>query len=546
MPSQPNFLLGYGERLTTPIEPSPSGADRSPPYSFDQAKRRVLPMLNAAVQQMGELPDAACPHDEAVAIVTLHPQYYAKSYQPDSLLRAVGAQPVGSRPQTVRPEKWTKRSEPEDAVTTDLFVAAPRQSFRDWAAALPGWSQATPASSDLFKVERFRAMSVADRLRPISPRVKEPLLEIVLHASGVRRSHYIVDAFVQYVAQFGLEPDLNRMFFVGGLCFMPLRAHREALDEIARFSFLRVAREMPSLRPLRPITRASSGTRSFATSLPDGSPLDPDLSVAVFDGGLPNASELSPWTDTREPTGVGAAVSEYTEHGLAVSSALLFGSFERGRAAAKPYAKVHHYRVLDEDSEKDPDELYDVLFRIRSVLQTHQYEFVNLSIGPSLPVEDTDVHGWTAALDEILCNGDILAAIAVGNTGELDWDSGNARIQVPSDSVNALAVGAADRRGAGWRRANYSSVGPGRSPGVIKPDLLAFGGSDSEPFWIVDPRRHGRAFPTRGTSYASPDALRLATGIRAHFGRLLTPLALKALLIRLQPPDRVRLRSLGW
>jgi len=427
MPGQPNFLLGYGERLTTPIEPVRGGEERTPPYSFDEAQNRVLPMLAGTVHDLDALPDSACPNDEAVAVVTLHPQYYAKSYQPDALIRAVGARPIGSRPQEIKPQSWTKKSEPALSPTTDLFVAAPRTSFREWADSLPSWTQGTAGSSDLFKVEELRAMASADRLQPISKKAKEPLLEIVLHASGMRRSHYIVEAFTAYVSQFDLTPDLDRMFFVGGLCFMPLRAHREAIPEIAKFSFLRVAREMPSLRPLRPITRAS-GARSFAVSLPDANVVDPQLRVAAFDGGVSSKGTLSPWVRARKPSGVGKARTEYVEHGEGVTSALLFGSLKKGQQADRPFAKADHYRVLDEHSEDDPEELYDVLLRIRSILQRHEYEFVNLSIGPSLPVEDTDVHGWTAAIDEILSGGDVLASVAVGNSGELDWDSGNARI----------------------------------------------------------------------------------------------------------------------
>lgn len=78
-------------------------------------------------------------------------------------------------------------------------------------------------------------------------------------------------------------------------------------------------------------------------------------------------------------------------------------------------------------------------------------------------------------------SGAVLAAVAVGNTGEMDRASGNARVQVPSDCVNSLGIGAADSSTADWRRAAYSSVGPGRSPGLIKPDVLSFGGGEKNP-----------------------------------------------------------------
>jgi len=80
----------------------------------------------------------------------------------------------------------------------------------------------------------------------------------------------------------------------------------------------------------------------------------------------------------------------------------------------------------------------------------------------------------------------------------------------------------------------------------VKPDLLAFGGSQNEPFWVSDPDVAGRAIATAGTSYAAPVALRSGLAVRAHFGPVLTPLAIKALLIHrtdsgTQPQDEV-----GW
>jgi hypothetical protein len=164
---------------------------------------------------------------------------------------------------------------------------------------------------------------------------------------------------------------------------------------------------------------------------------------------------------------------------------------------------VDHFRVLDQQSEGDPFELYDALARIRDVLQTRKYSFVNLSIGPALPIEDHEVHAWTAVLDSLLCDGETLTTVAVGNDGEKDHESGNARVQVPSDSVNFLAVGAANSRGKYWTRAAYSCIGPGRSPGLIKPEVLGFGGSEKEPFFVLDPTLT-IATPDAGTSYALP------------------------------------------
>src|SRR3546814_14881926 len=62
-----------------------------------------------------------------------------------------------------------------------------------------------------------------------------------------------------------------------------------------------------------------------------------------------------------------------------------------------------------------------------------------------------------------------------------------------------------------------SAVGPGRSPGYVKPDFLAFGGSPAAPFFVLGGGRQSLARGANGTSFASPLALRCGVGIRANF-----------------------------
>ncbi|MBW4818434.1 S8 family peptidase [Rhodococcus qingshengii] len=279
--------------------------------------------------------------------------------------------------------------------------------------------------------------------------------------------------------------------------------------------------------------------------LPDADAVDPNVTIAVFDGGL-GPSPLDRWADAHEPVGIGAAVDEFADHGHDVTSALLFGPLTPGKTPDRPFTRVHHYRVLEMNADDDPLELFQVLDRIVNVLEQRPYEFISLSLGPALPVEDDDVHVWTAKLDEMWSGGTALAGIAVGNTGLLDHASGNARIQVPGDSVNSLAIGAADSSTADWQRAPYSSIGPGRSPGLIKPDMLSFGGGPREPFYV-----YGSDAPavsqTMGTSFATPATIRLAAGIRAHFGDHLSPVALKALLINAATCNEEHSRKeVGW
>jgi hypothetical protein len=193
---------------------------------------------------------------------------------------------------------------------------------------------------------------------------------------------------------------------------------------------------------------------------------------------------------------------------------------------------VDHYRILDTaTSGEDRYELYRTLGHVEDILLSGNYQFLNLSLGPDLCVQDDDVHAWTAVIDDRLSNGNTLMTVAVGNNGDRDRETDNNRIQVPGDCVNALCVGAADSIDHDWARAYYSAWGPGRSPGRRKPDLLAFGGSAPNYFHVVEAGTRPHLSATFGTSFAAPLALRLAVGIRSVLGPEVHPLTIKALLI---------------
>ena len=113
MAERPRFLLGYGERLTDPLEPIMGGAPKKQAYSFNAAQSRLVPRVQAVVQILDRLPEKACPNDEAVAVVTVHPEYIAKSYYPSNLLFVTRLEAIGSRPSRVKPEQWAKRRDPE-------------------------------------------------------------------------------------------------------------------------------------------------------------------------------------------------------------------------------------------------------------------------------------------------------------------------------------------------------------------------------------------------------------------------------------------------
>src|SRR5262249_34592382 len=277
------------------------------------------------------------------------------------------------------------KSHPTSAPSTDLYIAGKRDSFAHWATEMT--DHPTSIVDQVRRVEAIRAPQNDEKIRGLPDEVselgEELLLEVVLHASETPEADYILSGFGEYVRSLGATPDFDRRLYAGGLCFLPVEAPLGVVRQLARFAFLRLARPMPKLRSVAPIERALPEPSVQPSALPTEPPVDPDLRVAVFDGGLDPGSMLRPWANPHDTPGVGNVLPVLADHGHAVTSALLFGSLVPGSPAPRPYALVDHYRILDDKSEGDPYELFDALRRVEGALRNHRYEFINLSLGPA-------------------------------------------------------------------------------------------------------------------------------------------------------------------
>lgn len=543
--TQTNFLMGRGELLTFDIKAPKRGGEKAELYSFDEAKNRMAPQFSNTSSILDELPLEACPRDFAVARLTLNPSFIAKSFFPTNLLRSVGLESIGSRTVEILPERWSKKDAPSKCTTTELFVAGKRNSFRHMAQWVSQVEQGSDEALDLAHIERFADLSPEDRVRDYGAK-SERFFEVGIHLLPDEDNAFIKDGFEKYAKKFHLKVHRNLSFQAGNLWFVPIEGIGDNVRKIADFSFVRVIRPVPKFRGLRPMQRTKEV--SIKCQLPDAQPLSATPKVAILDGGLPKNHPVEQWVRSYKVLDPNAQDDpDGLDHGLAVTSAFLFGPIQPDSVAQRPFAYVDHLRVLDNDAgTEDPLELYRTLGLIEQVLLSRQYEFINLSLGPDMPIEDTDVHAWTSVIDDLLSDGETFMTIAIGNNGERDRQSGNARIQVPADSVNAIAVGAANDTESSWVRASYSAFGPGRSPGIVKPDLMAFGGDAPRYFHVLSSGKKPSLIPQLGTSFASPYLLRSAVGIRAILGSELSALAIKALLVHGADHANHNKLEVGW
>jgi hypothetical protein len=537
-----NFLLGRGEKLTMPVQVPSGGGDKDPPYTFAAAQARISLQLEAAIALFNDIPNAAAPDNNVVGVMTLHPRYSSKSDFPESLLEANGLRMLGSKNVLISPEEWGIDRHPDSEYTEALFVSGKRGAFQAWRAGLAQQETLNKSNQQLITIESFRAYGSDEKIKGIGHGdQRHGLLEVVLHNAGDQRT---IEAFTNYAVSQGGNPLRDYRRDVRGLTFLPVELDFSNVFELAKFSFVRAARPMPKLRPLK-----VSMTRSKSVStpkLPEGGPLDPSVKAVIFDGGLPldAVSKLAPWVQYIEPAGIKAPLRDDQEHGLAVTSAFLFGglSAEPTSPQATPVCSVDHVRVLDSSSGTGSDLMgLKALRRIEEHLQSNpNYEFVNISVGPQMQAEDDDITEWTAVIDDIFSTGRAVVSVAAGNDG----DQINNRIQPPSDGVNVLSVGSASDSGSPWDRVNWSCVGPGRSPGFVKPDGLIFGGTAKKPLMVLAPDFNYAG--TYGTSFSAPLALRACASLKVRTGTNLSPLAIRAVMIHRADPASHSRAEVGW
>ncbi len=539
MAKKTNYLIGKAEELakiTPPPKMDPQSRDL---YTIDEVVGRLKPQLEQVNQEFSDLDGRLCPRGYAVAKMTLHPSFIAKGHFPKQLLRDMGVRSIGSKATEVKPDKWMRKGAPEKSPSTSLFIAGKIENFLDFEKKLRGFTKESYAAQDLMKVWSFDSIPAAAKLKENSSSIPG-YFEVGVQFIPGGTSEFIKQSFIAYAhsLEFDIRDDLS--LEVSNLWFIPVIGNPDKAVELARHSFVRVVRPMAPLRSFRPLVRSLPG--SSKAKLPSAPPLASDVRVAILDGGLPATHSLGPWLNEYRLSD--SSSYDYPggpDHGLGVTSAFLFGPLLHDSEAPRPYSFVDHHRILDSDiNGEDPLELYRTLTHIEDILISRQYEFINISLGPDLPIP------WTSLLDSYLADGETFLTIAAGNNGEGDESLGLHRIQVPSDSVNAIAVGASDRSDKTWKKATYSASGPGRAPGRVKPDLLAFGGSHHQYFHVLNAAPYPELVPQQGTSFSAPYLLRKAVGIRALFGHNVTPLAIKALLVNSAHRNDQEQCHIGW
>jgi hypothetical protein len=559
-PTQPDRpILSGGEALRREAERASGGGPKYHPRTFEEAREQLSPQVDALRQAVADTP-ATLRGARVVFEATVLPNYLANSYFPTELFREADLVPVGTRATTGQYQTRTRVQ--DNQPTKSYLLAGDERSIARVSELLAADTARGAANAARDRLRQFDVVRLPDveeilRSRPEVPAEELLTWEAVLHptvdASGsvtASERQEVLTKWAAWVSQLGGEIATDYQRVVRGMTFMPVRLPAGAAEQATRFNPLRALRPMPKVRPTPVGPLRVVGTGRQLPASPPGQRPQSELRVAVFDGGVSQGiPHLAPFVDAIEVTPE-PEDPDSVAHGTMVTGALLYGSMPADEPLRTPDARIDHFRVVPAPSPQNWDvDLYWILDRIIEQVRARAYPIVNLSLGPNLAVDDqTEPHRWTAELDELTDELGVLFITAVGNNGELDAVTGLNRVQVPSDMVNALSVGACDKLApaADWQRAGYSAVGPGRSGGRLKPCGLAFGGEPGNRFTGIAPGPQiGESW---GTSFATPLAMHGIVGLAARLGpQLTTPDLLRAFALHFaEAPNGQPIEEVGF
>jgi len=508
-------LLVNGEALKLDVQaPRSGGGEKYEPQTVEQARAVLAPQVIAATEAAADLLPTLRAADRVYVEAKLLPNYLAASYFPTELLSHVGATPVGSRADVGL--YVTKKQSVESQTRRLIFTVSDAGLIELRRLITQGGRNRTEeqAFTQIRELSEIALPRQSDVLRvgeepeaPTNPTRR--VWEAVLHPRTSRLGEPVpldnetLDLWFALIANEGGEIHHDYIRRVGGLTFTPVSINTEKASALARFNPLRVLRPMPAIRP-----RPRFGTRSVRrlAAPTTAQPVLSTVSVAVFDGGVDvarrNGSLFSIPTHDVTPE---APDQDELDHGTGVTGAVLYGLVEPGEQAPTPPLPVESYRVLPAPNVPGDLDGYWVLDRIKEAVEAKGHRIVNLSLGPTLAVEDDmEPNRWTSELDQLAWEKDVLFVVAAGNDGDQDQITGLHRVQVPADMANGIAVGACDAPAPEkpWARAPYSSMGPGRHGARVQPLGVQFGGSDDRMFNVV--RADGSFLEAAGTSFAAP------------------------------------------
>lgn len=539
-------ILYNGELYGKPIRKGGGFSNKEMKVTFEEARETVLKDLQITKSVIREMPrNTRLPHEVVLSLV-LRPEFTAKSYYPDSLFdrnyEKFGISEIGSRIYKDRSQDSISNSETDTHVSKMLFIRATEQSILAFENELNKSTSVQKKAfiTDIRKISSLGVLSGEDQILGVSDQWQEGRLEAVLHPFDIDRE-LALSHFYELIEASGVNSEtIKYKQYPSGVTFVSFNGNRDVLETIRGYNPLRTVHPL-KMRDLPSFNRGADflgGPKApiFTKKSP--------IVVGVIDGGVNLDNPYIKGYVESEISVAGNPVPNYVNHGTQVSGAVLFGALNKYSAKdtlPEPLVSVKSFGVLS-NMNNDP-ELYDVIDAIEKFVPANgDISVYNLSLGPNGPILDDSISRFTYACDLLSKEHNVLFCIAVGNDGELV--DGYDRIQAPSDSVNNLAVGAYTKINGITLRAPYSSIGPGREGGKMKPDVVAFGGCSQNPIHLVS-NILGMKNWSMGTSFSSPLVAHAAARLIGESNNVIDALVARTLITHSANTDTAFTNEMG-
>lgn len=169
-----NMLLGYGETLTGEVKVKKGNGPKNKPYTYEENAPVIMRELQGVLKSMDALPDAVMPNGEAVAKITLHPAFLAKSYFPVLLFKKFSLHSVGSKSVKVKPRKVVEgRGKPKDEFSSAcIYVSGKVKGFLALYNALNSDRLNKGEKKEIITFEAISFFNPDDKIKSIEPSKK--------------------------------------------------------------------------------------------------------------------------------------------------------------------------------------------------------------------------------------------------------------------------------------------------------------------------------------------------------------------------------------
>ncbi|TIH12486.1 hypothetical protein D0S45_17595 [Marinifilum sp. JC120] len=530
-------ILGKAEILS---QEAPYGGsfpgEREEVWTFEEAQQRLAPQLEQTIEEAQNIPREKRLRSGVYFAVDLDCNSLAKSYYPKAYFEKAGWELTGSIKTIQKKRDKTKLKQAKQA--RRLFFKASTRDLEQAHAALINKSYSTKEElNGPVRINQIQMVLPEKKMIGLDHPDASELLELIVHpmleTDWQEFQHILFD-----IVDHKNYPRILFNWVLGGRAnmprFVPVQAMSELYNELASLNPVRALRPMPGISYPRMTT--DKKVMADPPPIPDPMRSGPLPSVGVFDGGVDTTiPHLGRWTIPVDLTSAPPEESTFA-HGTAVCGAVLYGQSPNIKCE-EPSFTVKSFRVLPEPNDTGVPGLglYQIIKMIEETVKSPDNSSIKtyvLSFGPNKPIEDDEIDPFTATLDRLAYEEDVLFIVAVGNEGQLSEPYN--RIQPPADAVNGLGVGAYIYDGKGKPiRAPYSCSGPGRSGNAVKPDIHMFGGWSDQPFCVFKPGGDGECTYSMGTSFSAPLACGVAGNLlyRAEHPETMTPQTAKALMI---------------